>query len=460
MRELHYDETTADIVLSRSVFDDIARTRTVLVILPNMHTLNWKAPLSLCVMFMCSNVTRFAIHLPIAIAKASPRPFFDDIIDRMPRLHVIDIRTKIPARTLEKELSRLLSSLPDLRKISFPRFYLTSSLCACCSRLPKLGCVDFQYYDEQGSGDPADVAVFQPDFFEGAFPSLGDLSLNAGYRDVQRFLTIPFTPTNLTVLHVESSQFESPAHLHQLLVAISENCQMLKGLMLLSPRRVLGDHSTVSDGFNQVTADTLKPALVCSSLTSFAIVHQFPLKLMQKDLEIFAKSWVSLETLNLNAEPYHIDSSDLTLEALLPFAQYCPHLTYLALFIDATAPSLSTISPHPRFKCLQHLAIGFSIVDEPLSVAYFLSRILPLGCHIDIGATWSDNFDTESGDEMILSRRYDEWSEVNHLLPTLITVREEEREGMKELQRELDRARGHVHDLTEQLDALFGMTES
>jgi len=39
-------------------------------------------------------------------------------------------------------------------------------------------------------------------------------------------------------------------------------------------------------------------------------------------------------------------------------------------------------------------------------------------------------------------------------------VREEEREGMNELQRELDRVRGQVHDLTEQLDALFGMTES
>jgi len=462
VRELDYDETIEDIALSQSVFDDIARTRTSLVILPNMHTLNWRAPLPLCVMFMCANVTRFAIDLPNVIAGASPRPFFDDIIDRMPRLNELDIRTQIPARILEKELIRLLSSLPDLRKISFPRFYLTSSLCICCSRLPKLGCVEFQYYDDQSFGDPADVAVLQPEFPDGAFPSLWDLSLTASYREVQRFLTIPFAPTNITVLHIESSEFESPVHLHQLLVTISENCQMLKTLTLISPRRVLRDQITVPDGFSQVTADTLKPALACSSLTSLEIVHQFPLKLTQKDLEIFAKCWVSLETLNLNTEPHYLKSSDLTLEAILPFAQYCPRLTYLALFIDASfgALSLSTASPRPHFKCLQHLAMGFSAVEEPISVARFLSRVLPLGCHVDGGVMWSDSFELEPGGEIIAAERCSMWSKVDQLLPTLIMVREEEREGMNELQRELDRVRGQVHDLTEQLDALFGMTES
>ena len=97
--------------------------RTSLVILPNMHTLNWRASLPLCVMFMCANVTRFAIHLPNVIAGTSPQLFFDDIIDHMPQLNELNICTQIPARILEKELIWLLSSLPDLRKISFPRFF-------------------------------------------------------------------------------------------------------------------------------------------------------------------------------------------------------------------------------------------------------------------------------------------------------------------------------------------------
>ena len=65
--------------------------------------------------------------------------------------------------------------------------FLDSSLCICCSRLPKLGCVEFQYYDDQGSGDPANVAIFQPEFPDSAFPSLWDLFLTASYREVQRF---------------------------------------------------------------------------------------------------------------------------------------------------------------------------------------------------------------------------------------------------------------------------------
>jgi len=104
--------------------------------------------------------------------------------------------------------------------------------------------------------------------------------------------------------------------------------------------------------------------------------------------------------------------------------------------------------------------MGFSAVEEPISVARFLSRVLPLGCHVDGGVIWSDSFELEPGGEIIAAERCSMWSKVDQLLPTLIMVREEEREGMNELQRELDRVRGQVHDLTEQLDALFGMTES
>ena len=82
------------------------------------------------------------------------------------------------------------------------------------------------------------------------------------------------------MLHIELSEFESLAHLHQLLVTISENCQKLKTLILISPQRVLRDQITVLDGFSQVTADTLKSALACNSLTSLEVVYQFPLKLM------------------------------------------------------------------------------------------------------------------------------------------------------------------------------------
>ena len=42
-------------------------------------------------------------------------------------------------------------------------------------------------------------------------------------------------------------------------------------------------------------------------------------------------------TLRLNCEPVVITKPDLTLAALLPFAEHCPNLQELELYIDATA---------------------------------------------------------------------------------------------------------------------------
>ncbi|KAJ3571457.1 hypothetical protein NP233_g3739 [Leucocoprinus birnbaumii] len=458
VRVLEYDEEKQNPALSQSVFDDIARTRTSFAILPNVHTISWNAPLLLCVMFMYSNVKRFAIHLPNLVEDASPEPFFNDIINRMPRLTHIDIRTEIPVRKLEKDTIRLLSSLPNLQKITTPRFFFTSAIAICLSRLSKLGCIEFQYYDEQGYGDPSDVAVFRPELEEGAFPALWDLSVTASYTDVQRFLTIPFAPTNLTLLYVESYTFETPTAIHQLLTAISENSQMLKQLTLISPRRPREAAEVPLDNSHKVTINTLKPVFGCGNLTMLEIIHQYPLMLRQKDLELFAKRWPSLETLNLNTEPHIFESSDMTLEALFPFAQHCPHLTYLGLFVDASVGRLPASSPSttfPIFKRLQKLAMGISVIGEYVPVASFLSQVLPAGCQIESGIIWDETFRLDRLDGL-LAERYHTWGEVNKLLPTLIQVRMEERQRTDELRRELSEVKERVKKLTEKLEGSVG----
>lgn len=53
VRRLEYvHPTSRDQQLRRNLFDDVARTRLRLAILPNMHTLVWNGPLNLCVTFM------------------------------------------------------------------------------------------------------------------------------------------------------------------------------------------------------------------------------------------------------------------------------------------------------------------------------------------------------------------------------------------------------------------------
>lgn len=135
------------------------------------------------------------------------------------------------------------------------------------------------------------------------------------------------------MLYVESPNFETPSAVHQLLIAVSENCQMLKLLTLISPRRApVLDMTEENNASQRVGMDTLKPLLACANLTSFEIIHQLPLLLKQEDVEILATRWPSLETLNLNSEPLNLVSPELTLEALLPFAQHCNRLSALSFF--------------------------------------------------------------------------------------------------------------------------------
>ena len=222
--------------IKQSVFDEIARTRTRLNILPNMHTLHWNAPLSLSIMFMHSGVKHFTVLLPLDLTTISPRPFFQDITARMPELTSLDIRSWLPVNTFQGEMIDLLSNLPKLHKLVLPQFYFTTKVAEALSRLEPLSIIDFQYEPEQGCGLAGDAHPFQPVLTEGAFPALCDLSLNAAFHDVARFVDIPFAPTDLTTLHVDSDLIETPKSVHNILSILSENCQMLKYLALVSLR--------------------------------------------------------------------------------------------------------------------------------------------------------------------------------------------------------------------------------
>lgn len=419
---------------------------------------------------MHSGVKRFAFHLPDDVGNSSLRPFFNDIKNRMSRLSHIDIRTNLPMNILESETIDLLSSLPNLQKVTTPRFFLTSHLADCLSKLPRLGCIEFQYDEVQGTGDSADVAVFHPQLSEGAFPSLYDLGLTAAYPDAQRFLTIPFSPPNVTMLYIESPTLESPSDIHELLTAISENCQMLRLLALISPRQSISvdngnadsnapSTSEAESSSKQVTIETLKPVFACSNLTSLEIIHQYPLALTQKDLEALALRWPSLETLNLNTEPRDLSSSPLTFEALFPFARHCPHLIYLGLFVNASTdsiPSFDAKTPFPLFKRLQRLAMGLSIIESTTPVTTFLSQILPIECEVDSGLIWDESFDFDGEAREIVRMRFDKWAVVNELLPMLTKVRMQERERAHELKKELNDLQIRTRILTEKFGNLVG----
>ncbi|KAJ7104266.1 hypothetical protein B0H15DRAFT_809280 [Mycena belliarum] len=418
--------------LSPTVFEDIARTRTDISILPNVNTLSWAAPLPLAVIFMHANVKRFVLWLPDeSQTRDSPLPFFRDVASRMPHLTCLDLRTHTPMHSMEDDMIYLLKNLVKLRKVVFPRFELTTRIAETLAELDELGCIEFQYMPEQGSGDLADTQVFRPSLKTGAFPSLWDLSLTVSLSDGLKFMRDSSAPTNLTSLYFDSHLVETPAVVHELLSILAETCHLLESLGIIT----LINSANTPPSAEVLSFSTLSPLQNFPNLTIFELIHQNPLVLTVDDLDQLARSWPSLRKLILNNEPAASDNSSLTLNALLPFARHCPELEQLGLFINASTADLPstystdvTSASHKPFTKLQRLSMGVSLIDDEGAVALFLSQICPLSTEIEYGVTWETDALVEVPLIEEMADRCTKWQKVAELLPLLTKLRMEERE--------------------------------
>ncbi|KAK7033004.1 hypothetical protein R3P38DRAFT_2700446 [Favolaschia claudopus] len=431
--------------LCPTVFEDVARTRTTLNILPNMKSLVWHDLPALGVIFMQSTVTHFSFLIPNEYAEPDAAlPTFRDITSRMPHLLTLDLRSHIPMHDMEDNILFLLRGLPKLRKVVFPRFSITTRVAQTLQHHENLGCIEFQYELNQGCGDPQDTEVFAPTLKQGGFPSLYDLSLTCTVQDLTTFMGQPSAPTNLTALYVDSRLVESPTAIHELLTVLVESCQLLESLGIIT----LIEYSEWSRSLahipmtDRVNYSTLRPVQNFPNLTIFEITHQYPLDLTLEDLEQLARSWPSLRKLILNNEPLVCNEpSSLTLKALIPFAQYCPELEQLGLFINASTadlPSTYQVDPPPSYQCkpfgkLRRLSMGVSFVSDPGAVALFLSQICPLKTSIESGVTWDTSGEEEHPLFEAVVDRCSRWAKVDELLPLLTKLRMEERERTKVL---------------------------
>ncbi len=391
-------------------------------------------------MFMHTGVKTFDIWLP----DASPQIFFQDIVERMPNITSLSIRSYVAVKDIEADLENLISRLLKLRTVTFPQYYITNRITEALSYLPNLNVVDFQYSRQYGCGNADDVMPYAPDLSENAFPMLWDYSLTVEFDGFSRFLNLEFAPTNLTSLHVDSAIFETVSSIHGLLSMVADTCQMLKSLALVSSSSDIAYAAQADDAEQYgITFNHLKPVLKMANLRSLEIFHHHPLALTEEDIEIFAASWPSLENLILNDEPVVLKESNLTAAALLPFARHCPDLIRLGLFIDTssveTTLSPFTTSPFVPFKRLKYLSVGASVINDGNPVALYLSRILPLGCTVDSGISWEgQSLSDDVATYELVSLRKDRWAKVDKLLPVLIRLRIEEKARLRVMEREID----------------------
>ncbi|KAG1869261.1 hypothetical protein C8R48DRAFT_631791 [Suillus tomentosus] len=456
VRILRFQQDT-DIDYS-GLLDDMARTRTTLDMLPNLHTLEWIYEDVDCMeratLFMHQRLRHLVISAP-PLRHKDKVSFFLDVCVRAPHLHSLDLRVPYRVQHIETAILELLRGLPDLKTIIFPEFFLTSSIVSELSRMKHINIVQFEYGHEQGFGEEKDVDVFAPVFEEGAFPALGDLAVTARIEHVMRFMNADFAPINLTSLYINTYVEHEPEELHTLLVMLSERCRGLSQLYILLAHYVAGESELVPA--KQITFNTLAPLLSFPNLGTFQVMHKYPVNITLEEIEELACRWPSLESLTLNEEPLIMHDFTLDLRALIPFALHCPKLRRLGLFIDADPSKIPPMLELKPFAALCFLSVGTSRAQDPEAVAAFLSHLCPPKCKLEVGVTWT-SFGVRSCrllDDYLrveITKRFHPWKSARDILPILIQLRREEREKSRALQEEVEDLRTRTRLLMDKTD--------
>ncbi|KZT64518.1 hypothetical protein DAEQUDRAFT_698588 [Daedalea quercina L-15889] len=444
VRKLSYSVDRNDSpYLGARVFDEIARSRTTLNILPNLTSLEWFSDETRhAVVFMGQNVRCFSVFLHKSLEYPLSNSF-KDISTRMPSLTHLDLAFDFPVHEIEADLITLIGELSQLKQLTLPAYGFTSRVVEALSLLPSLETIQFEFWDRQGRGDPGDVAVFSPNLRKGAFPVLWDLNLSVHLHDMTRFVMNPHAPASLTSLYVHLPSSVPPATVSEYLTAVGENCKLLTKLYMdlfvpplpegQPPQPVHAEYLSWGD---------LRPVLLCKRLKVFELTWPFPIHLTQEDVEELALSWPSLEILQLSCLPNPIiplAPPVLTLRALIPFAAHCPDLEDLGLDVNTHAADLE-FAPHDAppqpFRKLARLRFGLSSITEPGPTALFLSQLCPLGCEIWPGPPVPDGFNIVIPQWTL--ELLDLWAEVGRVLPLLIRARMQERTRRKELESEVE----------------------
>lgn len=440
------------------LLDDMARTRTTLDMLPNLHTLEWIYEDVDCMeratLFMHPRLRHLIISAP-PLSYKEKVSFVLDVCVRAPHLHSLDLRVPYRVQYIETAILELLQGLPDLKKVIFPEFFLTSSIVSELSRMKHINIVQFEYGHEQGFGEEKDVDTFAPVLEQGAFPALWDLAVTARIEHVMRFMNADFAPINLTSLYINTYVEHKPEELHTLLVMLSERCCCLSQLYVLLAHHITGELELVPA--NQITFNALTPLLSFPNLVTFQLMHKYPVNITLEEIGELACRWPSLESLTLNEEPLVMHEFTLDLRALVPFARHCPKLRRLGLFIDANPIKIPPTLELKPFTALCFLSVGTSRARDPEAVAAFLSYLCPPNCKLEVGVTWT-SFGIRScrllDDDvrMEVSSRFDAWKSVRNILPVLIQLRSEEREKSRALQEEVEDLRMRTRLLMDKVD--------
>ncbi|KAI0320857.1 hypothetical protein OF83DRAFT_1168946 [Amylostereum chailletii] len=429
--------------LSDNVFNDLARTRTSLAILPNLRCLWWLQSVSSAqqhqTVFMHEGVTEYRMYVSIP-HDVSFEAYSSDITERMPHLTdlVID---HIPALN-GASIAAMLRALPKLKRVLLPKHALHGPVLTELGRLPELEVIG---YDSQGGLKTHESHInVSPE--PGAFPVLWDLGLGSTLTDMKHFLVGGALLPKLTHLFLESINVEEPASIQDTFSAIAEGYPQLKSFSVDIGVDIL---TAYTDNIKPLSFEHIRPLLPLHQLTTLEIRHNLSLCLSEESLVELGTALPNLQNLLLNCDPLRLGSPSLTLHALLPLAEFCPNLRRLGLYVDACATETLTVpkrASKPRFTSLRYVNFGTSpIGTSVVPVALFLSALFADAdadtvVKVEAGVMWNEDLfvDDVDGFSETTTENCMRWGEVAKMMPLLVPLRRDEKSRRAAAELELE----------------------
>lgn len=443
MRSLKFGTNPLEkaLYLTDHVFDDLARTRTTLELLPNLQRLCWDIPCSKsrlrhAILFMHDKVTEFAFNL----GYNDPHLLTTDIIGRMPSLTSLKFTTPYTyldrSPNYEDALLQLLSSLQKLQEVTLPKDVLDGQFLKTLSLLPELGVVQF---DTLGGLRYPITPTIESTLEEGAFPMLYDLCLDSTLDDMRLYLTGGASLPRLKNLSVESVVPELPSNVQQFLVDVTR-CYPTLEVVSLDVIVAIEEQEVCEP----LLPEHLHPILSLTQLTHLELRHNLPLQISEVDLAEFGAALPIIETLVLNPEPLLLTRPRFTLRSLISVALNFPKLSHLGIYLDAEEV-VTHAYPLTKTRIFQHLRslnVGVSpIGPDQVPVALFLSHLLSENERVAIqsGVSWSKELFEESDEYSVTVRkRCRQWGEVAKTLPLLLQLRKEEKAHRQDIEKEIE----------------------
>ncbi|KAF8999302.1 hypothetical protein BDQ17DRAFT_1427914 [Cyathus striatus] len=277
---------------------------------------------------------------------------------------------------------------------------------------------------------------------KGGFPALRNLNVvvQTEIADFIRILEhLDSSPVESLTMYFCVDEDHTPASWKNVFAAVRDYCHhdtllSLNVLDLLEYPK-LEPEEKVYQGGKGLTYDAINPLLVFHNLLNIQIDTPRGLYLSDySETKAMASSWTRIKILMFKLPPYCQSGkeSKITVADLLPFAEYCPHLEKLGLFIDGcSAPNIheGKLGHGLTQTALTELRVGDShACNDAFPIAAFLSSVFPsLGCICALPDEDIEYYDSDAGgDGGPRTRSHKVWNVADQLLENLVAVRKQE----------------------------------